>query len=413
MRRAPDHVLIAGGGVAGIETLLALRALAGDRVDITLLTPEAKFVNRSMAIDEPSNARAVSALRLADIARELDARWHRGALQRVEPERRVVVTERGEELHYDRLVLALGARPATDWRSENVLTYRVADDAYDYRRLLRQLHMGRVTRLAFVRPAGACWPLPLYELALATADECDAYRLPVELSLVTPEADPLEIFGARVSTSIREALEALGVCLYTRSRGVPSRPGRLYISPGGRRLEVDRIVTVPRLLGPSPHGVACDRGGFIRTDDRGRVVGMQDVFAAGDGTAFAIKQGGLATQQADVVAAAIAAAAGARIEPRPFRPVLRGLLMGGGTPRYMRTRIAAGASDECEVSDRPLWWPPNRLCGRYLAPYLSAHAGGGAAMFQDHTVAPVAVPIVSAATGGSWTLAELADLSPS
>ena len=154
-------------------------------------------------------------------------------------------------------------------------------------------------------------------------------------------------------------------------------------------------------------------GRFIRTDDRGRVVGMQDVFAAGDGTAFAIKQGGLATQQADVVAAAIAAAAGARIEPRPFRPVLRGLLMGGGTPRYMRTRIAAGASDECEVSDRPLWWPPNRLCGRYLAPYLSAHAGGGAAMFQDHTVAPVAVPIVSAATGGSWTLAELADLSPS
>jgi hypothetical protein len=35
-------VLIAGGGVAGLETLLALRALAPDLLDITILTPELK-----------------------------------------------------------------------------------------------------------------------------------------------------------------------------------------------------------------------------------------------------------------------------------------------------------------------------------------------------------------------------------
>src|SRR4051794_12127220 len=51
--RSRPRVLIAGAGVAGLETLLALRALAADRVDVTLLAPETKFVNRSMAADQP------------------------------------------------------------------------------------------------------------------------------------------------------------------------------------------------------------------------------------------------------------------------------------------------------------------------------------------------------------------------
>jgi hypothetical protein len=49
-------VLIAGRGVAGLETLLALRAMAGNRVDITILAPELKFVNRSMASTSPRTA---------------------------------------------------------------------------------------------------------------------------------------------------------------------------------------------------------------------------------------------------------------------------------------------------------------------------------------------------------------------
>ena len=47
------RVLIAGGGVAGLETLLALRALAADRLEVTLLAPELKFVNRSTLMHIP------------------------------------------------------------------------------------------------------------------------------------------------------------------------------------------------------------------------------------------------------------------------------------------------------------------------------------------------------------------------
>ena len=394
----PRHVLIAGGGVAGLETLLALHALAGDRVDVTLLAPDPGFVNRSMALDHPATPGAVRGLRLRDITSDLGARWHRGALKRVEHDRHVVVTERGRQLRYDRLVVAIGAQTEREWRSAGVLTFRATDSAYEYRLLLRSLEQRRITRVAFVKPAGPSWTLPLYELALATAEACDTG----ELSLVTPEAEPLEIFGAPASAFMRAALEDVGVRLYTDSRATPSRPGRLHISPGDRRLLVDRIVTVPRLAGPKLRGVVSDPGGFIRTDRYGRVVGMPDVFAAGDETAFPIKQGGIAAQQADTVAAVIAASVGADVAPRPFRPVLRGLVTAGATAHYIRARIAVGAGDDCEVSERPLWWPPNRLCGRYLAPYLSSRVGGSAVMFQDEPATP--------AQRGRRTLAELADL---
>ena len=50
---------------------------------------------------------------------------------------------------------------------------------------------------------------------------------------------------------------------------------------------------------------------------------MPDIFAAGDATDQPVKQGGLATQQADAAAELIAAEAGARVTPQPFRRVLR------------------------------------------------------------------------------------------
>ena len=78
----------------------------------------------------------------------------------------------------------------------------------------------------------------------------------------------------------------------------------------------------------------------------------------------------------------------------------------------MRARIATGAGDDCAVSEQPLWWPPNRLCGRYLAPYLSSRVGGGAVMFQDEHGILVTVALDLAAPDGRRLLGELADLSP-
>jgi sulfide:quinone oxidoreductase len=266
-----------------------------------------------------------------------------------------------------------------------VLTFREGHDGPGYRLLLHRLRQGLVNRLAFVKPAGASWPLPLYDLALMTAADCAAHQLSeVELSLITPEEQPLGIFGNAASTAIRKLLAERRVTLHTSSYGVPSNGGWLDVSPGHRRLPVDRVVTLPRLAGPRLRGIPCGRDGFIHTDAHGRVTGMDGVFAAGDATAFPVKQGGLAAQQADAIAEAIAASAGASVDPQPFRPVLRAALLTGGSPRFLRSDISGDAGDDSTVAGKASWWPPNKLYGRYLAPYLSRQVGDAAdVMPQD------------------------------
>jgi sulfide:quinone oxidoreductase len=411
-RAGRPRVLIAGGGVAGLETLLALRALAADRVDVTLLAPELKFVNRSMAVDQPFKPQRVRGLRLAETAAELNARWYHGALDRVEHGQRRVITKDGRSLHYDMLVVAIGAHPERELRSDGVLTYHDGRDGPDYRLLLHQLREGRLHRLAFVKPAGPSWPLPLYDLALMTATDCVAHqRSAVELSLITPEEEPLGIFGSSASAVIRALLEKRRVTLHTSSYGVLIRPGWLEISPGGQRLAVDRVVTEPRLVGPRLRGLPSGRDGFLHTDAHGRLAGLDGVFAAGDAKAFPIKQGGLAAQQADAVAEAIAASVGAGIDPQPFRPILRGVLLTGGPARYLRADISGAAGDDSTISGEALWWPPDKIAGRYLAPYLSRQVGDAADVMptNEHAI-PVETPLDPLARDTQRLVGELSDL---
>src|SRR5205814_7019119 len=98
-------------------------------------------------------------------------------------------------------------------------------------------------------------------------------------------------------------------------------------------------------------------------------------FAAGDITSFPVKQGGLASQQADTAAAAIAAAAGADVTAAPFRPVLRGLLLTGSQPRYLRHELTGGRGETSSATAQPLWWPPAKIAARYLAPFLAELVG--------------------------------------
>jgi sulfide:quinone oxidoreductase len=127
---------------------------------------------------------------------------------------------------------------------------------------------------------------------------------------------------------------------------------------------------MPRFRGRAIAGLPQDEKGFVATDEFGRVSGLCDVYAAGDLTQASIKQGGVAAQQADAVASAIAADLGAPVHPTPARPVLRGLLLTGSVPQFLRSE--PGTS---EMTSQPLWWPPAKLVGRYLSPFLAEQLG--------------------------------------
>jgi sulfide:quinone oxidoreductase len=101
-----------------------------------------------------------------------------------------------------------------------------------------------------------------------------------------------------------------------------------------------------------------------------KVRGLECVYAAGDATDFAIKHGGIASQQADTAAQAIAAFAGLATEPAPFHPVIQGILLTGGKPRYLSAHVTGGHGSSSFIGDAPTWTPPSKIAAKYLAPYL-------------------------------------------
>lgn len=364
----PYRVVIAGGGVAALEALIGLRRLGEDRLAIELLSAEPQFWYRPLAVSEPFDGPAIHGLDLSLVADELGATLILGRLESVDVAASVARTAAGGELAYDALLVAVGARPTE--AVPGALTFRGPADAPSVAELLREIEAGDVRRVAFVMPTGAGWPLPLYELALQTANVANAVG--AKVVIVTNEDAPLELFGHAASTRIAEILADRGIDVVTSSYPVSSAPGRLVLAPEGD-VDVDRVVALPRLVGPRIPGLPHDLNGFIPTERDGRVHGAFTVFAAGDATTFPVKQGGLAAQQADAAAEAIAALAGAPIEPKPFRPVLRGLVLTGGTPLFARTDLGLPGA-RAETSDDALWWPPAKIAGRELAPFLAARA---------------------------------------
>jgi sulfide:quinone oxidoreductase len=293
-----------------------------------------------------------------------------GSLLRVDVPGRRVETSDGDELAWDVLVLATGGRPREG--VPGALTFRGPESSTSIAEILEEAVTGRIGSLVFALPTLAAWPLPLYELALMTGIRLsDAGVSGMRLEVVTPEAAPLAVFGEPASTSIAELLETRGITLRPRTTPVVFRNRKLMVIPG-TAIQADRVVALPVLDGPQIPGIEQDAGGFLRTDEYGRVDGRDDVYAAGDVTTFPIKQGGIATQQADAAAEAIAARAGARVTPRPFRPVLRGLLLTGLSPQFLAANLLR---DSSEVDTEPLWWPPAKIVGRYLAPFLAEHLG--------------------------------------
>jgi sulfide:quinone oxidoreductase len=366
----PLHVLIAGGGVAALEATLALRALAEERVDIELLAPDADFVYRPMAVAEPFRQGEVKRFPLARLAELAGARLTQGTLARVDLDNHRVETAEGTELKWDVLLVALGARAREGIAGG--LTFRGPDERAALTEIVDDAVAGRVQSLTFALPTRAAWPLPLYELALMTKIRLeDAGATAVRVELVTPEAEPLAVFGREASASIKSLLETRGIELRTQTTPVVFRSGALVVVPG-RAIRTERVISLPVPEGRRIPGLPTDGRGFVRADDLGQVEGRDDVYAAGDITTFPLKQGGIATQQADAAAESIAALAGAPVTPRPFKPVLRGLLLTGLTPRFM---AASPLDASSEVDSEPLWWPPAKIVGRYLAPFLAQHVG--------------------------------------
>jgi sulfide:quinone oxidoreductase len=357
------RIVIAGGGVAGLEALLALHEMAGNRVELTLIAPDPDFSYRPLAVAEPFSLGRAQRVPLQRFGQDTGARIVGDAVAGVDDAAGEVRLERGGTVPFDALLLAPGGRQIVG--VEGATTWWPSGDSEVYGGLLRDIEEGYTKRLAMVVPAGFVWPLPAYELALMTAGEARAMgQDDVQVTVVTPERTPLAVFGEQASAAVRDELERAGVGLETGAVGHVEH-GELVLEPAGKRLQVERVFAMPRLLGPGFAGVPADEDGFIVVGDDGRVEGCARTWAAGDGIVSPVKFGGLATHQARAAAARIARLAGAEDVDDPGEPVLHGHLLVGMRSR----RLAPGSDDE----GAPLWWPGGKVAGEYLPRWLAEH----------------------------------------
>lgn len=381
---ADFRVVICGGGIAAVEGLLRLRALAGDAVDVELVAPNDELVYRPLAVREPFAFGPPRRYPLRRIVRDSGAEWTRDTLGWVDHDAQVVHTGSGREVSYDALLVAVGAKQVKPY--DHVGTFNDADADAVFHGVIQDIELGYTRSLAFIQPVGPVWPLPLYELALMTAER--AYSMDVrdlELTLVTPEPRPLAVFGSAVGDVVSERLAQAGVTVYCESLAKVPAARRLLIRPQGVELHPGRMLAMPRVAGPGIAGLPGGGAhGFVPIDKHCRVPRTGGrVFAAGDAANYPIKHGGLGAQMADAATSAIAVLAGALDKPSAFNPMIRGKLLTGRDPVYMSAHPVGAESFASEVFDEPPWPADAKVVAEELGPYLArldaARAGVGTA----------------------------------
>ena len=388
------RVVIAGAGVAGLEAALALRAFAPDRAAVELIDPRERFRLAATATGRAFGTGSGVDLPLSRLAARAGAALRPGRLAAVNPARHVAMLAGGELVTYDFLVVAVGARAQSPLAE--ALTFTGHGEAAEVQALVDAMAAtaardGR-TDLAIVVPAGCGWPLPAYELALLTRARLAerGHRDPGRITVVTAEGAPLALFGPEASAQVAESLREAGVGVRPGSVVRDWRWGRLEIA-GADPLPADRVIALPTLRGPAIDGLPSDAQGFVRSAPDGAVYGAPDVWAVGDAGGFPVKQGGIACQQADAAAAAIARRLGAEVEPMPFEPVLRGWMWDGAGGRFLRADLRGGHDESPGTSDAdPLWWPVAKVAGRFIAPFLQGAPEGGLSDLEPGPGAPSA-----------------------
>jgi sulfide:quinone oxidoreductase len=358
------RVLIAGGGIGALAAALALREHAPPGHELTLLSPGPELVLAPESVLEAVGGPPAARYALDAIADDLGAALVPDVLEAVDIAARRAGTREHGLLGYDALLVAVGARPGP--ALPGALRFAGGRDAPALREALDALPPR--ARVVFATGAGVGWTLPLYELALLTA----ARHPDADVSVATPEPRPATVFGAAASREVAHRLAEAGVHLHAGVLPESVDGGAVWLAEGGS-LEADLVVALPQPAGPAIPGLPADAHGFLPVDRYGRVEGAPAVWAAGDATARPLKQGGLAAQQADVAARSIAAGLGGDVTPVPYEPALRGVLLTGGDPRFLRR--SAHSSVPSAASDHPLWSAPGKVADGRVARYLAAHEG--------------------------------------
>lgn len=361
------HVVVAGGGMAGIEAALALREFAGDQASVTIVDPGRRFAIPASATGSAFGISPAVDTSLARVVARTGAALRRSHLVAIDGRRRLAMLAGGELVRYDDMIVAVGPRLSAS--IPEALTFRGHPDVEELRSLVagvvQHAERGGDADVAVVIPEGCGWPLAGYEIAVMTREHLMAggHGERCRVAIVTAEDAPLSGFGPLAGDAVVGKLRRTGIEIVTGSTVQDFDWGRLRLADG-TTCPADRVISLPVTGGPALAGLPADEKGFVRCAPDGSVEGAPGVRIVGDAGAFPVKRGGIACQQADSVAASIARRLGAEVDELAFMPAMPEWVW-DGTDGWLAREPAdtLGGSPSA-------WWPVPKTAGRFLAPFL-------------------------------------------
>lgn len=348
MSESRPEILIAGSGPGALEATLGLSGSDHLDASVALISPQLEFQYRPNMVMEPFGVSKTAKYAVAEVIRHPNVTQWQGTLERVDTAASKAYSPEGDEFDFDALVIATGTETHADL-SEPVVTFGKPGSLESLKDIVAEIDAGALHCVLFTAPTGPTWHLPIYEFALMCADRAERQSgQQIAIAVVTPEVEPLEVFGTENSAAVRQLCAELGVVVHTDAT-IEAFDGKTAHFSDGTSQAADRVFAMPRLTGRAPEGIPTDEHGFIHVDVNQLVEGTTNVYAVGDVTDFRVKQGGLASMQADAAICAIEAELGDRDSPEPFVREIEAILIAASRRVAMRARIGDETSQSIAI----------------------------------------------------------------
>ena len=332
-----------------------------------------RFEYRPLAVLEPFDGAPAWSMELERFAADQDVRLVRDALAAVEPDRHVAITAYSGRLSYDALLVCVGARPVR--ALPGAITFRGGRDAAAVRAALDAVQPGDRGHDRLRRAVRRL----LDAAALRAGDPrrrapARAAGREAQVVMTSPEAAPLEAFGADASAAVAQLLDARGIEFVesrARDRGRrrrararrrpadPSAGGRDHPPRPGRPARPRPPAGRPRASSPSTTTGAC-RAPTASTP-RATSPPSRSSRAAWPRSRPMPPPRPCSPRSA----CPSCRARSSRSSRASSTPI-------ASRPTSARRRWPAARSEPRAYS---MWWPPSKIAGRHLAPYLATRAG--------------------------------------
>lgn len=388
MATTKPQVLVLGGNFAGLASAQKIREYAGDSVDITLIDRKDYLLfvpNIPTDVIENRDPAKHQRMQLRPVLMDDDIRFIQAAVKHVDIVSRAVdflPSERpGEEcqsLHYDYLVIAMGAHLAYDRIPGFAEHGHTVSDLFHGERLRQYLyeggykggpiaigaahfHQGNGAEGLQPYPGGSIPYLkaacegPILEMVTAMENwlKRTDNGTPDKITVFTPD----EIIAADAGVKNVEAFLKMATGMGIHYRNNMPDIARLTADgvefEGGETLEAELKLILPDWVA---HDCLrdlpiCDNMGFIKTNLLMRNPDHPEIFAAGDCAAVTMpKIGGIGHQEAEIVGRQVALDMGrmdAEEANQPLQPVTFCIGdMGEGKAFYVRSNTWFGGKDD-------------------------------------------------------------------